>query len=280
MARSTKSPPPKPPDWPPERTYAALKKQLAELERFRGRRYQDVENEERGWRNLTENIFTHGFGEGSNNLSQFHHANWAGRHYLGRMSEVLIQSNFDKRVAALDATLRSSLAELELMQAGAETQSRTDGSEIDVKKDTRNIFLVHGHDEAVTSAVARFLERLDLHPIILHEQPNLGRTIIEKFEAHADVGFAVVLLTPDDVGGLASTGKLNPRARQNVILELGYFIGKLGRAKVCALYAEGVEIPSDIHGVLFVPYDAGGGWRLRLANEIRAAGISVDLNRA
>jgi predicted nucleotide-binding protein len=97
-------------------------------------------------------------------------------------------------------------------------------------------------------SVARFLEKLDLRPIILHEQPNKGRTVIEKFEAHSDVGFAVVLLTPDDVGGLASSpDKLSRRARQNVILELGYFIGKLGRAKVCALYKEGVEIPSDIH---------------------------------
>ena len=74
--------------------------------------------------------------------------------------------------------------------------------------------------------------------------------------------------------------ELNPRARQNVILELGYFIGKLGRGRVCALHMEGVEIPSDIHGVLYVPYDQGNGWRLKLAYGIRAAGISIDLNRA
>ncbi|MGA2645760.1 MAG: nucleotide-binding protein [Candidatus Sulfotelmatobacter sp.] len=150
-----------------------------------------------------------------------------------------------------------------------------------MKSDSRLVFLVHGHDDAVKESVARFLERLDLKPVILHEQPNQGKTVIEKFEAHSDVGFAVVLLTPDDVGGLASSpDKLSRRARQNVILELGYFIGRLGRAKVCALYKEGVEIPSDIHGVLYVPYDAGNGWRLQLANEIRAAGIAVDLNLA
>jgi predicted nucleotide-binding protein len=83
-----------------------------------------------------------------------------------------------------------------------------------------------------------------------------------------------VLLTPDDVCGLASG------ARQNVILELGHFIGRLGRSRVCALYVEDVEIPSDIHGVVYVPYDTAGGWRLKLAGEIRAAGVSVDLNRA
>jgi predicted nucleotide-binding protein len=133
----------------------------------------------------------------------------------------------------------------------------------------------------VKESVARFLEKLGLTPVILHEQPNAGKTVIEKFEAHSDVGFAVVLLTPDDLGGSASSpDKLNHRARQNVILELGYFIGKLGRAKVCALHKGGVEIPSDIHGVLYVPYDAGNGWRLSLASEIKAAGIAVDLNLA
>ena len=115
--------------------------------------------------------------------------------------------------------------------------------------DSRKIFLVHGHDQAVTSIVARFLEKLKLEAVILHEQPNEGQTIIEKFERHADVGFAVVLLTPDDMGGIAPGSNLQPRARQNVILELGYFIGKLGRPRVCALYVTGVELPSDLHGV-------------------------------
>jgi predicted nucleotide-binding protein len=142
------------------------------------------------------------------------------------------------------------------------------------------VFVVHGRDEAVKESVARFLEKLHLHPIILHEQPNKGRTIIEKFEGHSDVGFAVVLLTPDDVGELASsTGEHPPRARQNVILELGYFLGKLGRARVCVLHMHGLEIPSDILGVLYVPYDADNGWRLKLAKELKAAGMPVDLNR-
>ena len=115
-------------------------------------------------------------------------------------------------------------------------------------------------------AVARFLEHLDQKVIILREQPNKGRTIIEKFEEYADVGFAVILLTPDDRGGAADAPYENQRlrSRQNVILELGYFLGRLGRSRVCALYAEGVEIPSDYSGVLYVMLDAGGAWRLRL----------------
>lgn len=98
----------------------------------------------------------------------------------------------------------------------------------------RRIFVVHGHNEAARETVARFLERVGFEPVILHEQPNKGRTIIEKFESYADVGFAVVLLTADDVGGRDSVegASLKARARQNVILELGYFLGKLGRARL------------------------------------------------
>jgi predicted nucleotide-binding protein len=280
MPRRPTSSPPKPPDWQPDKTHAALMKQLAELDGFRGRKYREVENEEQGWMNLTFNILTHGFGENSNNVGQFNQAKWAGEHYVGAMSEGLIQQNFNKRLETFTAMLNGSLAELVLMGASSKALSPANESKAAVKKDSRNVFVVHGHADAVTLSVARFLEKLDLRPIILHEQPNMGKTLIEKFEAHADVGFAVVLLTPDDVGGFASSGKLSPRARQNVILELGYFIGKLGRARVCALYIEGVEIPSDIHGVLYVQYETGNGWRLKLAHEIRAAGITVDLNRA
>ena len=146
---------------------------------------------------------------------------------------------------------------------------------------SRKVFIVHGHDEASREACARFLERLDLQPVILHEQPNAGRTIIEKFQDHADVGFSVVLLTADDKGcaNNATTNGLKDRARQNVIFELGFFIGKLGRSKVCALYENKVEIPSDYTGVLFIPLDSAGHWKLQLCRELKAAGIDVDLNK-
>lgn len=142
------------------------------------------------------------------------------------------------------------------------------------------IFIVHGRDEAAKEASARFLEKLGLQPIILHEQPNIGRTIIEKFEAYADVGYAIILLTPDDMGGLASEKpELNLRARQNVVFELGYFIGKLGRKRVCALYREDVELPSDFHGVLYVSLDNGDAWKFHLAKELKAIGFEIDLNK-
>jgi len=145
----------------------------------------------------------------------------------------------------------------------------------------RKVFIVHGHDELAKQTVARFVSQLDLTPIILHEQPNKGRTIIEKLEAHTSVDFAIVLLTPDDIGYPANDkSKKSTRARQNVLLELGLFIGVLGRSRVCALYKRGVEIPSDYQGVLFTPMDDAGAWKLSLAREIKQAGVDIDMNKA
>lgn len=141
------------------------------------------------------------------------------------------------------------------------------------------IFLVHGHDDAAKHSVARFLERITEPPVvILEEQPDRGRTIIEKFEEHAaEAGYAVVLLTGDDEGReLGSGAELRPRARQNVILELGFFVGTLGRGRVTLLYDEGVELPSDIGGVLYLALDPQGAWKRSLAREMSAAGIAVD----
>lgn len=142
----------------------------------------------------------------------------------------------------------------------------------------RKAFVVHGHDEGAREAVARFLERIGFEAIILHEQANQGRTVIEKIEAHGDVGFAVVLLTPDDVGSVKG-GEPQPRARQNVLLELGYFIGRLGRSRVCALTRGSIEIPSDFGGVVYETFDAGNGWKTALARELQAAGFEIDWNR-
>lgn len=144
---------------------------------------------------------------------------------------------------------------------------------------SNRVFVVHGHDEGARELVARFIERLGLDAVILHERANRGMTIIEKIEANSDVGFAVVLLTADDVGGQRD-GTMNPRARQNVLLELGYFLGKLGRGRVCALKRNEVEIPSDFAGVVWEQLDDGGGWRQRLVQELVAVGYDVDIRRA
>lgn len=143
------------------------------------------------------------------------------------------------------------------------------------------VFVIHGRDNESKQTVARFLEKIDLNPIILHEWPDGGRTIIEKFEQHADVGFALALLTPDDMGSLCGEEEdSRPRARQNVIFEFGYFIGKLSRKRVCALMKGDVEKPSDYDGVLYIPLDESGGWKIKLIKELRSAGLAIDANKA
>ena len=142
------------------------------------------------------------------------------------------------------------------------------------------VFVIHGHDTVSKLDVSRTVEKLGLEAIVLHEQPNVGATIIEKFETHAaEVGFAIAILTPDDEGHpINKADEKKARARQNVVLELGYFAGKLGRSRVCVLYKGDVEIPSDYLGVLYVPLDDVGGWRFTLAKEMKASGLEIDLN--
>lgn len=165
-------------------------------------------------------------------------------------------------------TLKDRLSEASRTESGSKRMA----TQAELSK---KVFVVHGHAGEPREALARFLGQLGLEPIILHEHANQGRTIIEKFEAHADVGFAIVLLTPDDTGG-SKDGVLHARARQNVILELGYFIGRLGRSRVGALKAGDLELPSDILGIVWTPFDAGGGWKLGLAKELEAVGYSFD----
>ena len=140
------------------------------------------------------------------------------------------------------------------------------------------VFIVHGHDNEAKETVARFVENLGIEATILHEQANKGQTIPEKFEEHADdAGFAIILLTPDDVGAPKDeTNSLKPRARQNVVLELGYFWGRLGRKRLCVLYKEGVELPSDMSGIVYVPMDNFGGWKQKLAREMNRAKLPID----
>jgi predicted nucleotide-binding protein len=141
---------------------------------------------------------------------------------------------------------------------------------------TKRIFVVHGRDEDTLGATLEFLLSKGLEPVVLHLEPNLGRTVIEKFEQNAEVGFAIILLTPDDIGASrVKPDQLMSRPRQNVVLELGYFIAKLGRNRVCALKKGDLEIPSDIFGILFVDLDERGTWKKELARELRAVGYDI-----
>ncbi len=145
--------------------------------------------------------------------------------------------------------------------------------------DKTKVFIVHGHDNETRETLARFLEQQGLEAIILHEQASRGMTIPEKLTQYGNVGFAVILLTPDDVGRSKSSTEEKPRARQNVILELGYFVGRLGRDKVCGLLKGDIEIPSDYVGTVYVQWDHAGAWKMSLAKELDAAGYDIDFNK-
>lgn len=229
------------------------------------------------WNLLTRNYLEKAFGQNSPNVTSIVSVGQYGSFPMGASD-----AWWDNHRAELLRTQISKMSGLiELLSTELELQN---GSVVSSHTPIHGhkIFLVHGHDESALHETARFLGKLDQEVIILREQPNQGRTIIEKFEDYADVGFAIVLLTHDDKGGsiTASVESQQPRARQNVIFEFGYFIGRLGRNRVCALYRPGVEIPSDYSGVLYQELDDKGGWRLQLAKELRAAGMTVDMNKA
>jgi len=174
--------------------------------------------------------------------------------------------------------LERLLSQVDLLKSSVKEVSTGDTLS-NVHKEYNNcVFIVHGHNQTVLHNVARTLEKLSMNPIILSEQPNGGKTIIEKFEANADVGFVVVLLTDDDLGKAKTDANLNHRARQNVILELGYFMGRLGRDRVMPLYISGVELPSDIHGLLYTEIDTANKWKFEIVKELKQAGYSVDAN--
>lgn len=156
------------------------------------------------------------------------------------------------------------------------------GKEHPASRSSSTVFIVHGHSESPKYQVARFIETAtSATPVILHEQAKRGQVIIETLEEYATTAaFAIVLLTADDYGGLVDTKEDRPRARQNVVFELGFFIGALGRSRVAVLYEEGVELPSDMDGILYSVLDSRGAWKLSLGRELRAAGFAVDLNRA
>ena len=143
-----------------------------------------------------------------------------------------------------------------------------------------DIFIVHGHDNEAKQETARFIEKLNLNAVILHERLNKGQTIIEKlFRESQSAGYALILLTPDDVGFVKGNEiEFEERARQNVVLELGYFLGKLGRERVCVLLKGNTNIPNDFNGVLYIPMDDAGKWKYDLAKEMREIGFKIDLN--
>lgn len=160
--------------------------------------------------------------------------------------------------------------------AGALDKNSNIDKNIDTK--SKNVFIVHGHDDGLKNEVARFVTSMGYNPIILHEQPNQGKTIIEKIETFSNVCYSIILYTPCDIAALNDGSNMQPRARQNVVFEHGYLIGKLGREKVCALIKDKVEKPGDIDGVIYIIYDNRGAWKKEIAKEFKDLGMNFNVD--
>ncbi len=261
--------------------------QLLRIQRDKGKQLLDnrpiTSAGQRTWETVTRDVLSRAFGASSPNVGSVMNAGSHAFVFFGGGDEQEWEAeraeNMTTRLEIIDGLMELLASNATLEKTGSlvaalETDSRAQPG--------NRIFLVHGHNEEVIHGTARFLERFDLQVTILREQPSSGRTLIEKFIDFSDVSFAVVLLTGDDRGGQSDIPfeDQRPRARQNVILELGFFLGGLGRERVCALYQEGVEIPSDYSGVLFIPLDRSGAWHIALARELKAAGLEIDMNKA
>ncbi|WP_229720444.1 TIR domain-containing protein [Winogradskyella helgolandensis] len=178
--------------------------------------------------------------------------------------------------------LQKKLANLNFILAKAH-MIKTKHEPVNSKKLTDNkskVFIVHGHDEEAKTKTARFVEKLGFEAIILHEQASSSMSIIEKIEEYSNVGFGIVLYTPCDIGSKQiENPELKSRARQNVVFEHGFLIGKIKRENVCALVKGDVELPNDISGVVYIQLDNADSWKYTIAKEMKASGYDIDMNK-
>lgn len=261
-----------------ERGIRRLEKRLEEVNKFDPKTL-DQQDPYGTIRPLTASIETalvDTFGVNTTEHNRYYHAahfNWPirmGSEVSHSVKVAHVTKDRLRSIQLLESAIAHLKEKLEDMEdtAGSATPAHTP----DIT--SRKVFIVHGHDDGMKDSTARFLSSIGFDPIILHERANTGRTIIQKFREEAkDVGFAVVLLSPDD-----ETRAGQHRARQNVILELGFFLGRLGPERVAALKKGDVETPSDFDGVIYTAFDGGGSWKVALSKELQAAGYSIDWN--
>ncbi len=257
-----------------------LKNARAEIPRLKDMRKFSPEFTK--WRRNTEIAIEYTFGKEGRQVDDFTKVRYSPPVYTTGTPDYVFQQSYEEGLESANTVLESMIEEIEEYWEDESQAQVSPNLPRDELADSTKVFVVHGRDEGAKHKVARFLEDLELEPVILDEQADRGRTIIAKFEQEAErVGFAVVLLTPDDEGRLkGGDSDLRPRARQNVVFELGYFAGALGRNRVCALIKGDVELPSDYDGVVYIPLDDAGGWKLRLVKELQEVGFDVDANRA
>lgn len=244
---------------------AKLSKLIDNIDGLIENRVTSSSPEFRAWKTSVQRVLIQVFGENSFEVEEFRKTSFT----LGIYTLGTPESDFAN---ACKRGLDQSRAVLATYLDDEENEQPNDAQVMPSDR----VFIVHGHDEGLREAVARLLDKQGIEPIILMEQPNQGRTIIEKFEDNSDVGTAICLFTADDTVE-DDSGAKQVRARQNVVLETGFFIGKLGRERVIILSSSDIEMPSDLSGVLYTSNDA---WKFEVLKELKSMGYSIDLNKA
>lgn len=223
----------------------------------------------RAWHSKVERFLTYKYGQKSVELKNF-------RNRLFSPLTRIVGSQHDDSIECVRG-LETTILELKDYLAEEEECSRQviEGATEEIVSDSK-VFIVHGHDGELKEAIARLIESQGIQAVILSEQANRGKTIIEKFEEHSDVGAAIALFTNDDVGKAKDSDAESPRARQNVVFEAGYFMGKFGRDRVIIIAEKNVELPSDLQGVV---YTDKADWKLDVCRELKAMNFAIDFNK-
>lgn len=223
------------------------------------------------WKTRAERFLRTHYGENSKEVLDFRNTHFSLMIYTFNETESDYIEACKSGLVESKAVFEVYLEELKENDVTPDNEATQDNS---ISKS--KVFVVHGHDEALKQEVARIVEKQGLEAIILSEQANHGKTIIEKFEENTDVGAAICLFTGDDYGKAKDVEDDNLRARQNVVFEAGYFMGKLGRENVILIANPEIELPSDLQGVV---YTNDKSWQIDVLKELREIGYTIDFNR-
>lgn len=226
------------------------------------------------WKKQSELILMRIFEQEPLYVEKFRSISYSLKSWAMSTPEFKFQERYIKGLNEASFLIESYIENIEMFE---EDSDYNISKEEEININSNEVFIVHGRDNEAKLEIARYLEKLTLKPIILHEQASGGKTIIEKIEEYTNVRYAVVLYTPCDVGGLkgSRSEELRERARQNVVFEHGYLMGKIGRKNVAALVKGNIETPNDISGVVYISMQENG-WKLDLAKELKEAGYELD----
>lgn len=250
-----------------------LKKNIQNLNDF-----EELKLAYSSWHDYNIELLKQSFNEPNNEYRKQYEeiGSWSGIFLNTRSTPAQDLKDFIDKFNYKVENLKNLVRKVELLKS-SEILPKNEGK-IDLFVEKSKVFIVHGHDDLAKIETARFIEQLGFKPIILHEQANAGKTIIEKIENYSDVGFGIVLYTPCDIGTeKGNETDFRNRARQNVVFEHGFLIGKIGRENVAAIVKGDIETPNDISGVVYIIMEKD--WKLELAKELRNSGYHVDMNK-